>query len=32
MGILQEVTGRQRGMVYAYDEYLMALNAGTEQP
>jgi Fic family protein len=32
MGILQEVTGRQRGTVYAYGEYLMVLNAGTERP
>jgi Fic family protein len=30
-GILREITGRQRGTVYAYDEYLMALNAGTER-
>ncbi len=30
-GILREITGRRRGTVYAYDEYLMALNAGTER-
>jgi len=32
MGILQEITGRRRGTVYAYQEYLMVLNAGTERP
>jgi Fic family protein len=30
-GILREITGRQRGTVYAYNEYLMVLNAGTER-
>lgn len=28
-GILREVSGRQRGRVYAYDEYLTILNEGT---
>jgi Fic family protein len=32
MGILREVTGRQRGKLYAYDEYLALLNEGTEPP
>ncbi len=31
-GILREVTGRQRGKVYAYDEYLSVLNEGTTEP
>jgi DNA-binding transcriptional ArsR family regulator len=31
-GILREVTGRQRGRVYVYDEYLELLNEGTTQP
>ena len=31
-GILREVTGRQRGKLYVYDEYLMRLNEGTTQP
>jgi Fic family protein len=29
-GILREITGRQRGKVYVYDEYLTLLSAGTE--
>ena len=29
-GILREVTGRQRGKVYVYHEYLSLLNEGTE--
>ena len=29
-GILREITGRQRGTVYVYDQYLALLNAGTE--
>lgn len=29
-GILREATGRQRGKLYVYDEYLMILNEGTE--
>jgi Fic family protein len=29
-GILREVTGRQRGKVYVYDQYLSLLNEGTE--
>jgi Fic family protein len=32
MGILREVTGRQRGKLYVYDEYLSLLNEGTAQP
>lgn len=31
-GILREVTGRQRGRLYAYDEYLARLNEGTTEP
>jgi Fic family protein len=31
-GILREVTGRRRGKLYAYDEYLATLNEGTEVP
>jgi Fic family protein len=31
LGILREVTGRQRGRVYAYDRYLAVLNADTER-
>lgn len=29
-GILREVTGRQRGKLYVYDQYLSILNEGTE--
>lgn len=29
-GILREVTGRTRGKVYVYDEYLSLLTEGTE--
>ncbi len=29
-GILREATGRQRGKLYVYDEYLTTLNEGTE--
>jgi Fic family protein len=29
VGILREVTGRQRGRLYVYDEYLQLLNEGT---
>ena len=32
LGILREVTGRQRGKLYAYDEYLALLNEGTTDP
>jgi Fic family protein len=32
IGILREVTGRQRGKLYAYDEYLALLNEGTAEP
>jgi len=31
-GILREITGRQRGRIYAYDEYLGLLNEGTTEP
>lgn len=31
-GILREITGRQRGKVYVYAQYLALLNAGTERP
>jgi Fic family protein len=31
-GILHEITGRSRGRVYAYSEYLAILNEGTDQP
>lgn len=31
-GILREITGRQRGKVYVYSQYLALLNAGTERP
>jgi Fic family protein len=30
VGILREVTGRRRGKLYVYDEYLALLNEGTE--
>lgn len=30
IGILREITGRQRGRVYVYDQYLTLLSAGTE--
>jgi Fic family protein len=30
LGIVREVTGRQRGRVYAYDQYLALLNADTQ--
>ena len=29
-GILREVTGRQRGKIYVYDQYLALLNEGTD--
>lgn len=32
LGIVREVTERQRGKVYVYDEYLALLNEGTTQP
>jgi Fic family protein len=32
LGILQEVTGRRRGKLYAYAEYLQILNEGTTEP
>jgi Fic family protein len=31
-GILREITGRQRGVVYVYGTYLDMLNAGTAIP
>lgn len=31
-GVLREVTGRQRGKLYVYDEYLNRLNEGTTEP
>ncbi len=31
-GILREVTGRKRGRLYVYDEYLALLNEGTTEP
>lgn len=31
-GILREVSGRQRGKLYVYDEYLARLNEGTTEP
>jgi Fic family protein len=31
-GILREVTGRKRGKLYVYDEYLDRLNEGTTEP
>lgn len=32
LGILREVTGRQRGKLYVYEEYLGLLNEGTTEP
>jgi hypothetical protein len=32
LGILTEVTGRQRGKLYVYADYLALLNEGTTQP
>jgi hypothetical protein len=29
-GILRETTGRKRGKLYVYDQYLSILNEGTE--
>jgi cell filamentation protein, protein adenylyltransferase len=31
-GIVREVTGRERGKLYVYDEYLARLNEGTTEP
>lgn len=31
-GVLREVTGKQRGKLYVYDEYLNRLNEGTTEP
>jgi Fic family protein len=31
LGIAREITGRRRGRIYAYDEYLAILSEGTEQ-
>ena len=30
LGIVREMTGKQRGRVYLYDEYMKILNVGTE--
>ena len=32
IGILEEVTGRQRGKLYVYREYLSLLDDGATQP
>jgi Fic family protein len=32
IGILREATGRRRGKLYVYDEYLTLLNEGTTDP
>jgi cell filamentation protein, protein adenylyltransferase len=32
IGILREISGRQRGKIYAYDEYLSRLSEGTTEP
>ncbi len=32
MGLVSEVTGRQRGMIFVYDGYLDVLREGTEEP
>lgn len=32
LGVVRETTGRRRGRVFAYDEYLRLLSAGTERP
>jgi Fic family protein len=32
LGILREISGRQRGKLYAYDEYLSRLSEGTTEP
>lgn len=32
LGILREVSGRQRGKIFVYDEYLALLNEGTTKP
>ena len=32
LGVAREVTGRRRGRVYVYDEYLSILSEGTERP
>jgi DNA-binding Lrp family transcriptional regulator len=32
LGVLREVTGRQRGKVYVYDDYLALLEVGTTEP
>lgn len=31
-GVLREVTGKQRGRLYVYDQYLALLNEGTTEP
>ena len=30
LGILREITGKQRGRLFVYDKYLAVLNRGTE--
>jgi Fic family protein len=30
LGILREITGRRRGRVFVYEDYLAILNEGTE--
>jgi Fic family protein len=32
LGIVREVTGRQRGRLFAYTKYMNILNRGTERP
>ncbi len=32
LGILREVTGRQRSKLYVYDDYLALLSEGTTEP
>jgi len=32
LGLAREITGRQRGRIYVYEEYLQLLNADTGQP
>lgn len=32
LGVLREVSGRQRGKIFVYDDYLALLNEGTTEP
>lgn len=32
LGIARELTGKQRNRLFVYDQYLAALNEGTERP